>query len=78
MNITVQLCGLINTIVLLIFYLSAKRLRSFKRNIFLVILIMTVVNISLDIGSIIAIFFRNLLPIIFVNIIKVFGVIYDP
>ena len=69
MNISVQLCGLINTIVLLIFYLSAKRLRSFKRNIFLIILILTIVNISFDIGSIIAIFFRNSLSITFVNIV---------
>ncbi|MCR4806264.1 MAG: EAL domain-containing protein [Lachnospiraceae bacterium] len=69
MNISVQLCGLINLIVLLIFYLSAQRLRSYKRKLFLLILLISIVNISFDIGSIIAIFFKDVLPLTFVNAI---------
>ncbi len=69
MNISVQLCGLINTVVLLIFYLSAIRLRSYKRRIFLLILFVTIANISLDISSIIAIYFRDILPLVFVNFV---------
>ncbi|HCM92289.1 MAG TPA: hypothetical protein DIS78_06975 [Lachnospiraceae bacterium] len=69
MNISVQLCGLINTVVLLIFYLSAIRLRSYKRRIFLLILFATIANISLDISSIIAIYFKDFLPIVFVNLV---------
>ena len=69
MNISVQLCGLINTIVLLIFYLSARRLRSYKRRIFMIILILTIINISFDISSIAAIYFRDVLPPVFVNFV---------
>ena len=69
MNISVQMCGLINTIVLLIFYLSARRLRSYKRRIFMLILFITIINITLDISSIIAIYFRESLPAVFVNFV---------
>lgn len=67
MNIAVQVCGLINIIVLLIFYLSARRLKLYKRRIFYYILIISVANISFDILSIFAIHFRDQLSIVLVN-----------
>ncbi|MCR5357619.1 MAG: EAL domain-containing protein [Lachnospiraceae bacterium] len=65
MNIAVQVCGLINTIVLLIFYKSARRLELYKRRIFYYILIITVIDIITDILSVFAIHFRgNLSPVL--------------
>ncbi|MCR5421575.1 MAG: EAL domain-containing protein [Lachnospiraceae bacterium] len=69
MNIAVQVCGLINTIVLLIFYLSTKRLKLYKRRIFVSILLITIVNILFDIGSIVAIYFKQSLSYGFVQTI---------
>ena len=62
MNIAVQVCGLINTIVLVIFYLSTRRLKLYKRKIFYYILLITAVNIATDILSIFAIHFRDSIP----------------
>ena len=65
MNIAVQVCGLINTIVLLIFYNSSKRLMLYKRRIFYYILLITLFNITTDILSVFAIHFSdNLSPIV--------------
>ena len=62
MNIAVQLCGLINVSVLLVFYSSTKSLNLYKRRIFLYILLISVANLCTDIGSIIAINFRDIIP----------------
>ena len=67
MNIAVQVCGLVNIIVLLIFYLSAKRLKLYKRRIFYHILLISVANISFDILSVFAIHYRAQYPILYVN-----------
>ncbi|MBR5766320.1 MAG: EAL domain-containing protein [Lachnospiraceae bacterium] len=65
MNIAVQVCGLINTIVLLIFYNSSKRLMLYKRRIFYYILLITLFNITTDILSVFSIHFSdNLSPLV--------------
>lgn len=69
MNIAVQVCGLINILVVLVFYLSAKRLKLYKRRIFYYILIISVANISFDIMSVFAIHYKEQLPMVLVNII---------
>lgn len=63
MNIQVQACGLFVAFLLLFFYLSSKRLHLYREHIFLQALIITIINISLDILSVVAISYRNQMSI---------------
>lgn len=62
MNIAVQICGLMNILVLLVFYSGAKQLDLYKRRVFFYILLISVANLCLDIGSVIAIHYQDTLP----------------
>ena len=61
MNISVQICGLMNILVLLIFYSGAKQLNLYKRRVFYYILLISAANLCFDIGSVVAIHYQNTL-----------------
>ena len=69
MNIILQLCGLIITSLMLILYLSHKRLHLMGERVFLFVIIMSTICISLDALSIVAIHYRANLPIILVDFV---------
>jgi len=69
MNIQVQLCGMIILIVLAVFYKSNKTLQLYAEDIFFRAMIFSIVSLSLDILSIVAIEYRQILPVFFVKFI---------
>lgn len=62
LNIQMQLCGLLNVVLLAIFYYSAPRLKMYKQQLFSNILWVTIINLSFDIMSVFAIHYRAELP----------------
>lgn len=67
MNIQIQLCGLVILILLHVFYKSNKSLQLYTERVFYNTMCVATVSLSLDICSIIAIVFRDKLPLVFVN-----------
>jgi len=57
-----QLCGLLNIILLAIFYFSSQHLPLYKRQLFSLVLVLFIVDIVLDIASVAAICNRDVLP----------------
>ncbi len=62
MNIQVQMCGLIVVVVLFVFYKSSNSLRMYTERKFSQVLSAAILNISLDILSIVVIEYQNVLP----------------
>lgn len=62
MNIQAQCCGLIVMAFLLYFYLRQKRVGLYSEKIFLYVLILTMSCVTLDILSIVAIYYRTYIP----------------
>lgn len=62
MNIEIQLCGLLILILLYIFYKSHKTLQLYTEKIFFRTLCIIIVSLSLDILSLVTIYFRQYLP----------------
>lgn len=69
MNIQFQLCGLFILLLLLIFYKSHKTLKLYKETVFYLVLCIITASLIFDIASMIAIHFRQILPILLVNAI---------
>lgn len=69
MNIDFQLCGLIITVTLLFFYLTSKRIKTYKQNMFLGFLLITIFSIILDICSVICLNNRDILSPIFISMV---------
>lgn len=67
MNIQVQICGMLILILLCVFYKSHKTLQLYTEKVFYKTMIAAVINLILDIVSLVAIQFRNLLPMILVD-----------
>lgn len=67
MNIQVQMCGLVISLLLMVFYLHTNRLHLYREKLFLTALVVTIINISLDILSVIAIYYRDITPIYLVR-----------
>lgn len=69
MNIQVQLCGLFILVLLFIFYKSHKTLQLYKEKIFYRCMCIIISSLSLDILSIIFIYYRHSLPTVLVEFI---------
>lgn len=69
MNIQFQICGLSILLLILIFYKSHKTLQLYKEKFFYVALCIMIVSLSGDILSLVAIHYREKLPLFLVNFI---------
>jgi len=69
MNIQVQVCGLIIMLLLYIFYKSSNTLKLYTEKVFYQAMCTSMLCLSLDILSVIAIQYRNMLPLILVEAI---------
>ena len=69
MNIQVQCCGLVMMGFLLYFDLRHKKVGLFTENIFTKILLITMVCVTMDILSVVAITYREQLPEMLLNVI---------
>ena len=69
MNIQVQLCGLSILILMIVFYKSHKNLQLYKETVFFIVLCIITTSLAGDILSLVAIYYRHLLPISFVNFV---------
>ncbi len=69
MNITLQLCGLVIAVFLLILYKSHDTLGLKGERLFLTIIFLTIICLSLDTLSVIGIHYRNSLPLFLVKLI---------
>ena len=69
MNIQFQVCGLFILLLLLIFYKSNKTLQLYKEKIFYLVLCIIITSLTLDILSLVAIYYRQVLPISFVRFV---------
>lgn len=69
MNIQMQICGMIILIVLAVFYKSNRTLKLYSEGIFFWVMIVAMASLSLDILSLIAIEYRQTLPLILVHLI---------
>lgn len=69
MNIQMQMCGMIILIVLAVFYKSNRTLKLYSEGIFFWVMIVATASLSLDILSLIAIEYRQMLPLILVHLI---------
>jgi len=69
MNIQMQICGMIILILLMVFYKSNKTLELYAEKVFFHALCFTMVSLSLDILSLVAIEYRLMLPMLLVNFI---------
>ena len=69
MNIQMQICGMIILIVLAVFYKSNRTLKLYSEGIFFWVMIVATTSLSLDILSLIAIEYRQMLPLILVHLI---------
>lgn len=69
MNIILQLCGLIVTVFLLILYKTHSTLGLKGEKLFEGVIIATIVCLTLDISSVIGIYYRGVLPILLVKMI---------
>ena len=67
MNIQVQTCGLVILVLLMLFYRSTKSLRMYTEKIFSHVLSAATLSISLDILSIVAIEYKNMMPLVLVE-----------
>lgn len=67
MNIQIQLCGLVILILLHVFYKSNKSLQLYTERVFYDTMCIATISLLLDICSIIAIVFREALPMFLVN-----------
>ena len=68
MNIQIQACGLFILILLLIFYKSHKTLKLYKEKVFYRVLCIIMISLSLDILSIVVIYYRQILLELFVKL----------
>ncbi|WP_027406741.1 EAL domain-containing protein [Anaerovibrio sp. RM50] len=59
MNVEIQICSLIVVVLLSALYFKNRRLKLYKGQMFVGILIMSIVNLSLDIGSLVCIHYRD-------------------
>ena len=69
MNIQFQLCGLSILILLIIFYNSHKTLHLYKERVFNAVLWIITISLSEDILSLVAIDYRDVLPVFLVELI---------
>ena len=69
MNIQFQLCGLSILILLIIFYNSHKTLHLYKERVFYAVLCIITASLSGDILSLVVIYFREILPILLVEMV---------
>ena len=69
MNIQFQLCGLSILILLIIFYNSHKTLHLYKERVFNAVLWIITISLSEDILSLVAIDYRDILPVFLVELI---------
>ena len=69
MNIQFQICGLFILFLLLLFYKSNKTLQLYKEKIFYLVLCIIITSLTLDILSLVVIYYRQVLPISFVRFI---------
>lgn len=69
MNIQMQICGMAILIVLAVFYISNRTLKLYSEGIFLRVMVFAMVSLGLDILSLVAIEYRNVLPGFLVNLI---------
>ena len=69
MNIQFQLCGLSILILLIIFYNSHKTLHLYKERVFYAVLCIITASLSGDILSLVVIYFRQILPILLVELV---------
>jgi len=69
MNIKMQLCGMIVLIVLTVFYKSNKTLRLYTEKFFMRVMLISIASLSLDIMSLVAIDYRNILPALLLEFI---------
>lgn len=69
MNIQVQLCGLFILVLLFIFYKSHKTLQLYKEKIFYMALCIMLTDLSLDILSIVSIYYRHSLSAMLVEFV---------
>lgn len=69
MNIQFQFCGLCLLLLLFVFYKSHKTLQLYKEKVFYKSMCIIIVSLALDISSLIAIYFRGILPILFVKLV---------
>ena len=69
MNIQFQLCGLRILILLIIFYNSHKTLHLYKERVFYAVLCIITASLSGDILSLVVIYFREILPILLVEMV---------
>ncbi|MBP3577369.1 MAG: hypothetical protein J6K15_04585, partial [Lachnospiraceae bacterium] len=69
MNIQMQICGMIILVVLAVFYKSNRTLKLYSEGIFFWVMIVATTSLSLDILSLIAIEYRQMLPLILVHLI---------
>ena len=69
MNIQMQICGMIILVVLAVFYKSNRTLKLYSEGIFFWVMIVATTSLSLDILSLIAIEYRQTLPLILVHLI---------
>jgi len=69
MNIQVQVCGMIILIILTLFYKSNRTLRLYSEKIFFRVMIFSTASLALDILSLVAIEYRNILPELLVSIV---------
>lgn len=69
MNIQVQLCGLFILVLLFIFYKSHKTLQLYKEKIFYMSLCIMLIDLFLDISSIVSIYYRHSLSAMLVEFV---------
>lgn len=69
MNIQVQICGLLIVLLLYCFYMSSKTLKLYTEKIFHQAMSMSILCLSLDILSVVAITYLSSLPLFFVEAI---------
>ena len=68
MNIQIQCCGLVVLLVLLIFLVSGKKVGLYTEKIFSMVLAVTIICVTLDIASIVAITYEKQLPQLLVTV----------
>ena len=69
MNIEFQLCGFLICALLLFFYIGKRSMQLYSERIFFCILVMTLLLITMDMVSVVAIAYRNRLPELLVEMI---------
>lgn len=67
MNIQVQICGLCILLLLILFYKSHETLRLYKEKLFFNVVCIITISLFADVLSLVAIYYKEALPSLFVN-----------